>query len=128
MGGFGCIFLPITRADHDLHAGCRTAGRRDRRRFFTDDNRANLTVQSVPNPDNDSPATFLAKKRPPANIIYKRITPSFFVVSSIRKDRIWYDRCNQAKTVLNCVLINYPATEKRQWDDIVTRISHTLRG
>jgi hypothetical protein len=26
----------------------------------------------------------------------------------------------------NCVLINYPADEERQWDDIVTRISHTL--
>src|SRR6188768_1170919 len=38
------------------------------RRFFTDDNRADLTVQSVPNPDNDSPARFLAKKaRRPAS-------------------------------------------------------------
>ena len=33
------------------------------RRFFTKDHRAELTVQSVPNPHNDSPATFLAKKR-----------------------------------------------------------------
>ena len=40
------------------------------RRFFTDDNRADLTVQSVPNPDNDAPATFLAKKTPPPGIIY----------------------------------------------------------
>ena len=38
------------------------------RRFFTKDHRADLTVQSVPNPENDSPATFLAKKRPPAGI------------------------------------------------------------
>jgi len=36
------------------------------RRFFREDNRADLTVQSVPNPENDSPATFLAKRRPPA--------------------------------------------------------------
>jgi hypothetical protein len=28
---------------------------------------------------------------------------------------------------MNCVLINYPAAEKRQWDSIVTRISTTLR-
>ncbi len=27
---------------------------------------------------------------------------------------------------MNCVLLNYPAAEKRQWDDVVTRISHTL--
>ena len=98
------------------------------RRFFTDDNRADLTVQSVPNPDNDAPATFLAKKNPPPGIIYKRVTPDFFVVSSIRNDRIWYNRCNRANGAMNCVMINYPAAEKRQWDSVVTRISHTLRG
>jgi hypothetical protein len=98
------------------------------RRFFTDDRRADLTVQSVPNPENDSPAAFLAKKQPPAGIVYKRITPDFFVVSSIRKDRIWYNRCNRGNGTMNCVLINYPAAEKRQWDSVVTRISHTLRS
>ena len=100
------------------------------RRFFTGDHRADLTVQSHPNPANDSPAAFLAKQRPPANIVYKRVTPNFFVVSSFRNGRIWYDRCNRsngsAGEYMNCVLINYPAAEKRQWDDIVTRISHTL--
>jgi hypothetical protein len=98
------------------------------RRFFTEDRRADLTVQSVPNPENDSPATFLAKKHPPAGIIYKRITPEFFVVSSIRNDRIWYNRCNRGNGTMNCVLINYPAAEKRLWDSVVTRISHTLRS
>jgi hypothetical protein len=29
---------------------------------------------------------------------------------------------------MNCVLINYPAAEKRNWDSVVTRISHTLQG
>jgi hypothetical protein len=98
------------------------------RRFFTDDNRADMTVQSVPNPDNDSPATFLAKKKPPAGIIYRRVTPEFFVVSSIRNDRIWYNRCNRSNGAMNCVMINYPAAEKRRWDGVVTRISQTLRG
>jgi hypothetical protein len=98
------------------------------RRFFTEDRRADLTVQSVPNPENYSPATFLTKKRPPAGIIYKRITPEFFVVSSIRNDRIWYNRCNRGNGTMNCVLINYPAAEKRLWDSVVTRISHTLRS
>jgi hypothetical protein len=98
------------------------------RRFFTEDRRADLTVQSVPNPTNDSPAAFLAKQRPPAGIIYKRITSDFFVVSSIRKDRIWYNRCNRGNGTMNCVLINYPAAEKRHWDSVVTRISHTLRS
>ena len=98
------------------------------RRFFTEDRRADLTVQSVPNPGNDSPGAFLAKQQPPVGIIYKRITSDFFVVSSVRKDRIWYNRCNRGNGTMNCVLINYPATEKRQWDAVVTRISHTLRG
>jgi hypothetical protein len=96
------------------------------RRFYTGDHRADLTVQSVANPSNDSPATFLAKKSPPAGILYKRVTPSFFVVSSIRKDRIWYNRCNRSGGYMNCILINYPRAEKRQWDGVVTRISRTL--
>jgi len=96
------------------------------RRFFTEDRRADLTVQSVANPGNDSPATFLAKMHPPDGIIYKRIAPDFFVVSSIRKDRIWYNRCNRDNGAMSCVMINYPVAEKRQWDGVVTRISHTL--
>jgi hypothetical protein len=118
------VEMPITIFTRD--AGPPEGGKG--RRFFTEDNRADLTVQSVPNPENDAPATFLAKKNPPPGIIYKRVTPDFFVVSSIRNDRIWYNRCNRANGAMNCVLINYPATEKRQWDSIVTRISHTLKG
>jgi hypothetical protein len=56
--------------------------------------------------------------RPPAGIQYKRVTPRFFAVSSIRKDRIWYNRCNRANESMNCVLINYPAAEEHQWDAI----------
>jgi hypothetical protein len=96
------------------------------RRFFTTDHRANLTIQSFPNSENDSPATFLAKQQPPANIQYKRITPAFFAVSSIRNGRTWYNRCNRANKYMNCVMINYPAAEERQWDAVVTRISLSL--
>src|SRR4051812_47980237 len=96
------------------------------RRFVTSDGRANLTVQSIPNPANDSPGAFLAKKNPPSDIIYKRLTSRFFVVSSIRNGKIWYDRCNRAAGYMQCVLINYPAAEKRRWDAVVTRISNSL--
>jgi hypothetical protein len=100
-------------------------------RFTTGDGRADLTVQALPNSANDSPAMFLAKMRPPSGILYKRVTPSFFVVSSVRNDRIWYNRCNRSTDdesggYMNCILINYPAAEKRQWDGIVTRISRSL--
>ena len=96
------------------------------RLFYSNDRRADLTVQSIPNTANDSTAGFLQKQRPPAGIVYKRITPNFFVVSSIRNGRIWYDRCNRSGSYMNCILINYPAAEKRQWDGIVTRISYSL--
>jgi hypothetical protein len=97
------------------------------RRFFRPDRRADLTVQSIENPSELSPSAFLAQRKPPAGIQYRRVTPSFFVVSSNRKDRIWYNRCNRSPGRMHCVLINYPAAEKRQWDSVVTRISHTLR-
>jgi len=96
------------------------------RRFFTSSRNANLTVQSIPNDANDTPAAFLAKKHPPSDITYKRVTSRFFVVSSNRENKIWYNRCNFATHFVNCVLINYPAAEKRQWDSVVTRISNTL--
>ena len=96
------------------------------RRFLSSDQRANLTVQSVPNNTGDTPAAFLAKKKPPSGIVYKRVTPRFFAVSSFRNDKIWYDRCNFSSHYINCVLLNYPAVEKRQWDGVVTRISNSL--
>jgi hypothetical protein len=96
------------------------------RHFLTSDGRANFTVQSIPNTSDDSPAVFLAKKKPPAGIIYKKVTSRFFVASSILNDRIWYNRCNRAAGYMECVLINYPAAEKRQWDGVVTRIRNSL--
>jgi len=96
------------------------------RRFITADRRANLTIESIPNEGDDPPAVFLAKRNPPPGIAYKRVAPRFFVVSSYRGDKIWYNRCNFARHFVNCVLINYPASEKRLWDRVVTRISNTL--
>lgn len=98
------------------------------KRFETSDKRANLTVQSVSNDAGYSPGEFLARKNPPSNIIYKHVTSRFFVVSSVRGDKIWYDRCNFVGRIVNCALINYPAAEKRQWDSVVTRISYSLAG
>jgi hypothetical protein len=96
------------------------------KRFFTVDKRANLTVQSVANKPGDSPATFLKKLGPPSSVVYKRVTQNFFVVSGFRNNTIWYNRCNVGGRFMNCVLINYPAAEKRHWDGVVTRISNTL--
>lgn len=116
------VEVPVTIFSKDAELPDGGTGRR----FYTYDRRANLTVQSVANPENDSSATFLVKKNPPPGIMYKRVTPNFFVVSSIRNDRIWYNRCNRSGGYMDCVLISYPAAEKRQWDGVVTRISHPL--
>lgn len=97
------------------------------RRFVTADGRADLTVQAIPNESGLSSAAFLAARNPPSGIIYRRVTPGFFVVSSVRDGRIWYNRCNRAVAAMHCVLMNYPANEKRKWDAVVTRISRSLR-
>ena len=96
--------------------------------FFTRDGRADLTVKSIPNPDNFSPAEFLQRMQPPASMQYRRVTSRFFAVSSIRDGRTWYNRCNRVRGFMNCILLNYPAAEERQWDAIVTRISLSLAG
>src|SRR3954453_22380654 len=54
------------------------------RRFLTGSGRATLTVQSIRNESGDTPAIFLARRNPPPGIVYKRVTPNFFVVSSFR--------------------------------------------
>ncbi len=95
-------------------------------RFLSSDRRADLTVQSLANDAGTSPAVFLARKNPPPDIEYRRVTSRFFVVSGFRDAKIWYNRCNFAGRFVHCVLIDYPAAEKRQWDSVVTRISNTL--
>ena len=106
------------------------AGRPDGygQKFRTSDGRANFTIEAIPNAARDTPAAFLAKMGPPPRIQYKRVTPRFFAVSSYKGDKIWYDRCNFSGRIAHCVLINYPAREERDWDDIVTRISLSLNG
>jgi len=101
------------------------AGRPDRgygRRFQTSDSRANLTVSSITNDENDSPTSFLRKhfKLPRSAAVYKRVTGNFFAVSGFHEKNIWYNRCNFAGPFIHCVLLNYPANEKRQWDYVVT--------
>jgi hypothetical protein len=116
------VDVPISVFDDDKGATEGALGRH----LFTKDYRANLTIKSIPNPDNDSPAVFLEKMRPPADTQYRRVTPKFFAVSGVRNGHTWYNRCNRANGFMNCVLINYPAVEERQWDAIVTRISLSL--
>jgi hypothetical protein len=122
-----------TNIDFPNEIFTQDAGRPDwgyGRRFQTSDGRANLTVNSIANKDNDSPASFLRKHfaLPPSAAVYRRVTGNFFAVSGFYNKRIWYNRCNFAGGFIHCILLNYPANEKRQWDYVVTQISHTLAG
>jgi hypothetical protein len=116
------VDVPISIFEEDRGETEGTPGRH----LFTKDYRASLTIKSFPNPNNDSPAVFLEKMRPPVDMQYRRVTPKFFAVSGARDGYTWYNRCNRANGFMNCVLLNYPAAEERQWDAIVTRISLSL--
>jgi len=95
--------------------------------YRTPDKRADLSVYALPSAGR-SPADFLRTNfnLPVSSITYQRITPSMVTVSGYRGDKIWYARCNFSAGLARCVGLNYPAGEKRRWDDIVTRISHSL--
>jgi len=62
----------------------------------------------------------------PSQIDYKRGTSTFFAVSKVGRNRIFYRRCNFAQKI-HCIELAYPKEEKRAWDSIVTRISLSLR-
>ena len=91
------VEIPVSLLSENARLPERELGKR----FFTSDHRANLTVRAIPNPDNDTPAAFLAKQQPPAGIVYKRVTAEFFVVSSFRNEKIWYNRCNRSAGYMN---------------------------
>ncbi|RYF50995.1 MAG: hypothetical protein EOO38_04300 [Cytophagaceae bacterium] len=98
------------------------------RQFKTTDGASNLSVYSMPNLDSRSPAQYFRQhfQLSPSSAIYRRITNRFFAASGYRGNDIWYARCNFGRSTLHCVALNYPAQEKRQWDRIVARVSHSL--
>jgi hypothetical protein len=80
----------------------------------------------------NTPATYLNAylRMPPGQLAYQRVTPSFFAISALKDDTIYYSRCNFSRSetsAIHCFDLVYPASEKRAWDAIVTRISLSLR-
>lgn len=98
------------------------------RSFSTSDRRADVSIYSMRNEAGDTPASFLRKRfqLPESSAVYRRVTPRVLAVSGFRGDQIWYARCNFSISRVNCVALNYPAQEKRNWDAVVTRMSNTL--
>jgi len=101
-------------------------------RLSTEDQRASLTIYARVNEAGETPASYLRKNlRMPNSVIqYRRVTPSFFAISTERQGMIYYSRCNfnaLRRAAIHCLDLVYPRSEKRAWDAIVTRISLSLR-
>jgi hypothetical protein len=100
--------------------------------FRTADGRARLLIYSLPNDTRATPARFLRSNLKASRIAvdYQRVTASFFAISGSYQGTIYYSRCNfssNAGGAVHCFDLKYPEREKRAWDDIVTRISRSLR-
>jgi hypothetical protein len=101
-------------------------------RLRTPDGRATLEVYSLPNENNETPATYLSRylRTPRVQLEYQRVTPSFFAISAVQDETTYYSRCNFSRLgtpAIHCFDLVYPAREERAWDAIVTRISLSLR-
>jgi hypothetical protein len=95
----------------------------------TQDGRARLHIFAYRNDRNETPSQHLRRVFPHDRraLNYDRVTRRFFAVSENKGDRILYRRCNFAAGFVHCIDLDYPRTEKRAWDGIVTRISLSLR-
>jgi len=99
--------------------------------YTTSDGRAALAIYSQRNLRREAPATYLKRnyKAPRRAVDYVRVTRSFFAVSAVNQGTIYYSRCNFSRRsggTVHCFDLKYPASEKRAWDSIVTRISRSL--
>jgi Protein of unknown function (DUF3551) len=97
--------------------------------FSTPDDRARIRVFGFRNEANDTPRRYLNRIANPeqARFTYVRTNPRFFVASGTRDGMIFYRRCNFfGDKRVSCFQLDYPEGEKREWDNIVTRISLSL--
>ena len=96
------------------------------------DGEARFMIYMEENESRQSPAAFVRSNlsMPNALIDYRRITDRFFAVSGVKERRIFYSRCNFSRSAngrMHCIFLSYREDEKRAWDNIVTRISLSLR-
>src|ERR1051326_7364332 len=64
--------------------------------FRTEDGRARLIVYTLPNEERRSPRSYLERHLvfAPRALDYTRVTRSFFAISGVRDDDVFYTRCN----------------------------------
>ena len=121
--------LELPREVFTVHEGPSYRGAGEQ--FKTNDGRAELAVYSQENARHETPRSYLKRhnRAPRGTVDYMRVTRSFFAISALYEGVIYYSRCNFSRrsgNTIHCFDLKYPASEKRAWDNIVTRISRSL--
>ena len=103
------------------------------RNFRSPDGRAQLSIYTLRNSENDTPRSYLIHHLRPdhANLDYRRVTDRFFAISGIKDGATLYARCNfesGPRRAMHCLSLRYPAAETHAWDALVTRMSLSLRA
>jgi hypothetical protein len=98
----------------------------------TQDGRARIHMFWMDNPKALKPREFMRAhfRAPRSSLTYERVAGNFFALSTRREGMIVYLRCNFSQiraATLHCVDIRYPQNEKIAWDDVVTRVSRSVR-
>lgn len=111
-----------------------TPGNKDKedfQRFSGPNKNIYFRIAGLPNDELLSPQQIrmeYIKKRGKTEIVYERTKKDFLVLSGIRDRKIFYSKIAVSPNTKNiCVLhIVYPQNAKRDFDAIVTRMSHSF--
>ena len=100
-------------------------------RFSGPDSATYFRVKGVDNEEHLTPNGIKAKyleEKVPGDIVYQRLKSDFLVLSGYRGDSIFYTKVAvSADKRTICILeITYPRKAKRDFDDVVTRMSRSL--
>jgi hypothetical protein len=101
--------------------------------LVSNDGSARFMMYAERNESHLTPEEYIRRNLagPQSKLEYRRVTDRFFAISSTTPDDIFYSRCNfpeGAAGNIHCIFLSYPKNEKRAWDDIVTRMSLSLRS
>jgi hypothetical protein len=124
-----------TQMDYPADVFALSSGASERgigERFRNADGDAILEVYSLPNVPGFTPASFLRAnlQMPRTELGYERVTGSFFAISNVREGTVYYSRCNFSRSprpLISCFDLQYPQAQQRAWDEVVTRMSLSLR-
>jgi serine/threonine-protein kinase len=98
-------------------------------RFVSPDGSARMAVWSVP--DRGRPLRDYMReiaRSGGVKVTYSPARPDWFVLSGYRGGAIFYAKVMRACGRLHQVALEYPTTQKRAFDALVTRVSRSLRA